>query len=292
MNESKQRTVFSFKHNIHYNDNEKDLFKNKFNKKNSHISHSNEQRKTRNHLPSIDITHNVSRNRANMISNNTISSITVSKLQPLTCKNQTIIKRHQYSNSLSTQISLGKNYYDLEYSLHNTYSQFLLGSIPINKNGNKYIKKENFDYFTFVPSSKKKKYNMIKRNQKSETVDNNRNYKERERNYYKDKEEYMKAIGVRPPYQIANAIREQYMRKLHKRKLDDIEIKPDADYEWKDYYITNTESNKLNKEKEKKVLNADLYGLQRKITIPHIIDDTDILANIYTKTHKYQNQIL
>jgi hypothetical protein len=231
---------------------EKDLFdKRMF----LHVDNSNNNgcKKTRNHLPSIDVTRHTFTNNNINNSNNTI---TVSKnalriYKPFTCRDNSNLlhHQHQYSNSLSTQVSNEKDYYNLDYSLHNTYSQFLLGNSHKTKSSNKYQhhhhrRQETFEYFTFVPSSKhmKSKQRMksdivnMKYNVNVNINDNNKSnnnmdkelcykYKDKKDSYV-NKEEFWTVKGAKRPYHIANAIREENMRKLHKRKLDDIEIKP------------------------------------------------------------------
>ena len=213
--------------------NEKDLFDNKM----KHMFlHVNRNKKTRNHLPSIDVTRHTFTNN----NNNTLNNNALQIYKPFICKDNgdcSILHQHQYSNSLSTHMSSDKDYHNLDYSLHNTYSQFLLGYSHKTKSSNKHHhhyhhprQQETFEYFTFVPSSKHMKNKQrIKSdivNMKYNMNDISKDKDKEKKESYVNKEEFWNVKGAKKPYYIANAIREECMRKLHKRKLEDIEIKP------------------------------------------------------------------
>ena len=228
---------------------EKDLFdKRMF----LHVDNSNNgSKKTRNHLPSINVTRHTFTNSGIDNSNTIIVSKNALRIyKPFTSRDNSNLlhqRQHQYSNSLSTKVSNEKDYYNLDYSLHNTYSQFLLGNSHKAKSTHKYHhhhhRQETFEYFTFVPSSKHMKSKQriksdivnMKYNVNVNMNDNKSNnnmdkelcckYKDKKESYV-NKEEFWSVKGAKRPYHIANAIREEYMRKLHKRKIDDIEIKP------------------------------------------------------------------
>ena len=226
---------------------EKGLFDNKMKHM---VGQVNTRKKTRNHLhlPSIDVTRRTFNNNNNTITCNTSNALPI--YQPVMCKDNCGVgmlyqNQHQYSDSLSSRFSMGKDkdHYNLDYSLHNTYSQFLLAYSHKAKSTNKHHqhhqqqqhKQETFEYFTFVPSSKHmKRKQRIKSDIVSMECNVNDNNKDREggckhkdkKECYVNKEEFWTVKGAKKPYYIANAIREECIRKLRRRKLDDIEIKP------------------------------------------------------------------
>ena len=206
MKETNQKNEINLDNNSQHKEEQK-LFTKKLSKLfTNQNTFSNSSKQSLPYLEITNLSNSASKEHLHSLNNMTMSSLGAIKLNQ-----QNSI--HKHSNSISTnQKSTNQDYYNIEYSLRNTYNQFLLGNNHNNKNNGYfgYLKctKNTKDKVSQGKQSKIKIYKKIKR---EDNINNIQICKE-------DNSNNVNIVKHSP--QITDAIRQHYLRILRKTKFD------------------------------------------------------------------------